>query len=500
MNDQPAIRVRFAPSPTGHLHVGGARTALFNWLYARKTGGAFVLRIEDTDRERSTEESYAAILRGLEWLELDWDEGPRVGGAFGPYLQSERLEIYREHLTRLREAGLVYPCYCTADEIAARNTARGEVATAGYDGHCRELTREQRAAFEAEGRRPSWRLRTPDEGATFWYDIVAGKREFRNADLTDRVMMKQDGFPTYNFAVVVDDHLMGITHVLRGDDHISNTPLQLLVYDAFGWPRPKLGHMPMILGPDRKRLSKRHGATSVEEFRKQGILPDAMVNYLALLGWSPGGSGDEVLSRSELIKKFSLKKVNSSPAAFDYDKLAHINAQHLKRLPLERKVALAEQVATERGWDVDPAWRTGAADRRAYLERLVKMMGGRFSSLTRLPEQLACFFGEDYPVDAAAVAEHLADPAARDLLRALADRLAAALPPEGAAPPELFETAVRETAAAAGVPAGAVIHPARVALTGQSASAGIFDVMAALGGPRVLARLRRAAESPPSGG
>ncbi len=493
MSDQQAIRVRFAPSPTGHLHVGGARTALFNWLYARKTGGAFVLRIEDTDQRRSTEESYAAILRGLEWLELDWDEGPRVGGDRGPYLQSQRLEIYREHVERLRGAGLLYPCYCTTEEIAARNEARGEVATAGYDGHCRELTRERIAAYEAEGRRPSWRLRTPDEGETFWYDIVVGKREFANASLTDRVVLKQDGFPTYNLAVVVDDHLMGISHVLRGDDHISNTPFQLLIYDAFGWPRPKFGHMPMILGPDRKRLSKRHGATSVEEFREQGILPDAMVNYLALLGWSPGGSGDEVLSRSELIRKFSLKKVNSSPAAFDYDKLAHINAQHLKRLPREKKVDLALATAAERGWAVESAWRVPAADLRGYLDRIVGAMGGRFSSLTRLPGQLACFFTEDYPVDAGAVAEHLGAPEARELLAALADRLEAALPPDAPAGADLFEQAVRETAAAADVPAGAVIHPTRVALTGQAASAGIFEVMELVGGPRVLARLRRAA-------
>jgi glutamyl-tRNA synthetase len=335
-----AIRVRFAPSPTGFLHVGGARTALFNWLYVRKVGGKFILRVEDTDQERSTEESYAAILRGMKWLGLDWDEGPDAGGDFGPYLQSERLDTYQEHIDTLKTAGAIYPCFCTSDEIRERNVAKGEDETAGYDGHCRELTVEQKAGFEAEGRVPSWRLRTPDEGSTIWGDIIYDKREFPNEVLVDRVIVKQDGFPTYNFAVVVDDHLMGITHCLRGDDHVSNTPFQIQVYNALGWKPPKFGHMPMILGPDKKRLSKRHGATSVEEFATEGILPDAMVNYLALLGWSPGASGDEVFTRDELIKKFSLKKVSSSPAAFDYDKLNHINAQHLKRLGPKERLAL----------------------------------------------------------------------------------------------------------------------------------------------------------------
>ncbi|MBU1071750.1 glutamate--tRNA ligase, partial [bacterium] len=218
MSEQKEIRVRFAPSPTGYLHVGGARTALFNWLYARKTGGKFVLRIEDTDRERSTEEAYAAILRGMEWLGLDWDEGPGVGGDHGPYLQSERLDLYRETAATLRDTGVVYPCYCTTEEIQARNVARGEETSAGYDGFCRELTGGQRSGFEAAGRAPSWRLRTPDDGVTFWYDIVYDRREFPNASLTDRVVVKQDGYPTYNFAVVADDHLMGISHCLRGDD------------------------------------------------------------------------------------------------------------------------------------------------------------------------------------------------------------------------------------------------------------------------------------------
>ena len=492
MSENNEIRVRFAPSPTGFLHVGGARTALFNWLYARKTGGAFILRVEDTDRERSTEASYEAILRGMEWLGLDWDEGPGAGGDRGPYLQSERLELYREQIAALREAGAIYPCYCTTAEIEARNTARGEETTAGYDGHCRDLAGAERRRLEDEGRPARWRLRTPDEGATFWYDIVYGKREFQNAVITDRVVLKPDGFPTYNFAVAVDDHLMGISHVLRGDDHVSNTPFQLLVYDALGWERPKFGHMPMILGPDRKRLSKRHGATSVEEFRDQGFLPDAMVNYLALLGWSPGASGDEVFTRSELIKKFSLKKVNSAPAAFDYDKLNHVNAQHLKRLGPDDRLALTEPMLAERGWALDPAWGAPADDTRAYLGLVLKTLGGRFSNLLRVPEQIGFFFAEDFAVDAETVAAHL-DAAARARLAGLADRIAAALAATPRPAREDFETAVREQAEAEGLAAGDLIHPCRVALTGQTRSAGIFEVMWLIGGPRVVDRLRRAA-------
>lgn len=486
------IRVRFAPSPTGHLHVGGARTALFNWLYARKTGGRFILRIEDTDQERSTEASYAAILRGMEWLGLDWDEGPGVGGGNGPYLQSERLEIYRGQLDRLRAEGRIYPCYCTTEETAARNVARGEEAIAGYDGHCRELSAERRAAFEAEGRRPSWRLRTPDEGTTVWFDIVYDKREFPNETLVDRVVQKVDGFPTYNFAVAVDDHLMGITHCLRGDDHVSNTPFQIAVYEALGWKPPKFGHMPMILGQDRKRLSKRHGATSVEEFAEQGYLPDAMVNYLALLGWSPGGSGDEVFARTELIKKFSLKKVNSSPAAFDYDKLNHINAQHLKRLGPAERLALTEPMLAARGWSLDPDWSVPAGDTRDYLGRVLQLLGGRFSDLRRVPEQIGFFFSEDFPRDEEAVAEHLAGADVRAGLAALADRLESSLASGAPLGQDVYEEAVRVQAEALGVKAGDLIHPCRVALTGQTRSAGMWEVMELIGGPRVVRRLRAA--------
>ncbi|MHB8080206.1 MAG: glutamate--tRNA ligase, partial [Candidatus Krumholzibacteriia bacterium] len=426
MTDQPAIRVRFAPSPTGFLHVGGARTALFNWLYARGRGGRFILRIEDTDRERNTGEAYDAILRGLEFLGLDWDEGPGVGGERGPYLQSERLDLYRGQLDRLRDGGHVYPCYCDPEELEReREAALAAGQVPGYDGRCRRLTVADRREREARGVRPVWRLRLPDEGTTVWTDLVQGRREFPNAGLTDRVLVRADGLPTYNFAVVVDDHLMGISHVLRGDDHVSNTPAQLLLYDACGWPRPKFGHLPMILGPDHKRLSKRHGATSVEEFAARDILPDALVNYLALLGWSPGPGVGEILARDQLVKQFSLKRVGSSPAAFDHDKLAHVNGEHIKRLAPERRLALVLPRLAARGWTVDPAWRTPAgADTARYLDAVLRALGNRFSDLARLPDQIACFFTEDYPVDAAIVAADLGPADARERLARLAAALA----------------------------------------------------------------------------
>ncbi len=490
-----AVRVRFAPSPTGYLHVGGARTALFNWLYARNQRGRFILRIEDTDQARSTEEACGAILRALEFLGLDWDEGPGAEGDHGPYLQSQRLPRYRQTLEALKASGRVYPCYCTPEELDARRelaVARGQMP--GYDGRCRELSVSQRARLEAEGRAASWRLRAPTEGVTAWTDLVCGRREFQNALLSDRVLSRADGFPTYNFAAVVDDHEMAISHVLRGDDHVSNTPVQLLIYDACGWLPPKFGHLPMILGPDGKRLSKRHGATSVEEFETMGILPDALLNYLALLGWSPGVEGEEIYAREQLVRKFSLKRVASSPASFDYRKLDFINGEHIKRLPPQRRAALVRPRLQERGWQVDVAWRTPAgADAELYLDLVLRALGNRFNDLRRVLDQVAYFFTEDYPVDAAAVATDLGADEARARLARLADNLTAADDGVSVMPAAGFEKVARDTVAQLDVEASLLIHPCRVAVTGQLASARIFPVLELLGAPRVIARLRRAA-------
>ncbi len=489
-------RVRFAPSPTGFLHVGGARTALFNWLYARSQGGTFVLRIEDTDQERSTEESYTAILRGMEWLGLDWDEGPGVGGDYGPYLQSERLDIYWKCLDELTAGGHVYKCYCSGDDLEAREKAVRDAGGnwEGYDGHCRDLDPTAAAELEAAGKPFAWRLKTPTEGATFWYDVIVDKREFQNEVLVDRVVFKADGFPTYQFAVVVDDHTMEISHVLRGDDHVSNTPFQILIYEALGWKPPKFGHMPMILGQDKKRLSKRHGATSVEEFQNLGILPAAMLNYLALLGWSPGGNADEVMTAKAIIKKFSLKKVNSSPAAFDYDKLNHINSEHIKRLSADERLELAKPIIATRGWALDPAWKIFGADTTdAYLARVLGTLGNRFSSLITLPEQIGFFFTDDHFVDQEAWNEHVATDEARPLMTALADAFEQSLDMDTPQAAGAFEETIRSTAEKLGVKAGQLIHPSRVALSGQARSAGIFEVMELMGAPRTVGRLRSAA-------
>ncbi|MGB9613702.1 MAG: glutamate--tRNA ligase, partial [Candidatus Margulisiibacteriota bacterium] len=307
------VRVRFAPSPTGALHIGGARTALFNWLFARNQKGKFILRIEDTDRSRSTLEAEQAIFDGLEWLGIDWDEGPRVGGSFGPYFQTERKEIYQKYAQQLLAEGKAYFCFCTPEELEQkRKEAEARKEAPRYDGHCRKLSEAEIKKKLESGIPKVIRFLLPPIGETKVEDLIRGKVVFKNELLDDFVLLKSDGYPTYNFACVIDDHLMEITHVIRGDDHLSNTPRQILLYQAFGWELPKFAHIPMILGKDRTRLSKRHGATSVIAYRDQGYLPEAVINYIAKLGW--GYKDQEIFSREELIEKFSLEGVNKNPA------------------------------------------------------------------------------------------------------------------------------------------------------------------------------------------
>src|SRR5262245_51321660 len=369
-----SVRVRFAPSPTGHLHVGGARTALYNYLHARRTGGVFVLRIEDTDAERSTPESLAAIYESMRWLGLAWDEGPDAGGDHGPYIQSQRRDRYRHHAEALRAAGRAYPCWCTPAELEARREqqlARGEPPR--YDGRCRSLDAAARAAFEAEGRTAALRFALGDAGEVAWDDIVREQVAFRSDVLDDFVILRSDGLPTYNFACVVDDHEMEISDVIRGDDHISNTPRQILLYRAFGWTPPRFAHVPMILGSDGTRLSKRHGATSVSAYADLGILPEALVNFLALLGWSYDGQR-ELFTLAELEQVFSLERVGSNPAIFNLEKLEWMNGQHMKRLAEEDRVARVEAFLASRGRDLTahpPEWRAA----------LVRAIGDRLKTL-----------------------------------------------------------------------------------------------------------------------
>ena len=324
-------RTRFAPSPSGHLHIGNARTAIINWIFARHSGGTFILRIEDTDVDRSTPESEASILEDMRWLGLDWDEGPLAGGACGPYRQSERLDLYRSHLEMLAAKGLAYPCYCLPEELEARRQAMlGKGDTTQYDKRCRDLTPDQVRAFEAEGRKPAYRFRADADEAVF-EDRVRGRIVFPGDQIGDFVIVKSDGTPMYNFACVVDDHLMNISHVIRGDDHISNTPRQILLYQALGWKPPVLAHIPMILGPDREKLSKRHGVTSVDQYRTLGYLPEALVNFLSLLSWS-SESGEDILSRDRLISEFDFSRISKSASIFNVEKLDWMNGMYIRQM------------------------------------------------------------------------------------------------------------------------------------------------------------------------
>ena len=474
-----SIRCRFAPSPTGTLHVGGARTALFNWLYARAQKGTFVLRIEDTDQERSTRESHQQILRAMQWLGLDWDEGPGKGGEYGPYVQSERMDLYREQIDRLLAEGVLYRDYSTAEEDEAR---RKKLETEGVLGPAdwpyRDLSDDERAKLEAQGRTSTIRVRMPDEGSIKWTDLVKGDMEFDCAVLDDWIAVKSDGFPTYNFACVIDDALMEISHVLRGDDHVSNTPRQIHVYRAMGRRVPKFGHMPMILGPDKKRLSKRHGAASVEEFRDQHWLPEAVVNYLALLGWSPGND-QEFFTVDQIIKKFSLKRLNHTAAVFDYEKARHLNGEHMKAMDPGRKADQAWAILAEAGV-VDADDRGG----RETIGRLLGLLGNRFRHFDRTVPHLSSYFGDDYPVDPEGAAQ--IDDAARDRLRRLADAYEAVETFDAAS----AEASLRALAEETGEKPGAFIHPARFAISGSTSGPSLFDAMELLGRERVVQRLR----------
>lgn len=502
-----AIRVRFAPSPTGHLHVGGARTALFNWLYARKTGGTFVLRIEDTDAERSTSESYEAILDGMRWLGLDWDEGPGVEGEHGPYLQSARTVIYRNAAEKLMAAGGAYRCFCTPEELdELREEARREGKSPNYDGRCQRLPEDEVARRVGDGVPHTIRYRM-EPGTSKFHDVVRGEFSFDNGELGDFVILKSDGHATYNFAAVVDDAAMKISHVIRGDDHLSNTPRQVCLYRALGYRLPKFVHLPMILGDDKSRLSKRHGATSVQEYRKLGFSPDGLVNYLALLGWSLDGSS-EFFPREVLIDKFSLKRISKNPAAFDLEKLRHINGEHFKQLdPLKKATLVYHKLVDEEilpadfdppeftqndgggainlNGEIDPAHKS-AIPRIGFI---VNVMGNRLSGVGDVPMMMRYFFKDDYPVDADAVAKHLSPSEVPQRLERLAEVIAQTEP----FCHDDIERAVRALAEELAVSAGALIHPCRVALTGNAVSPDIFTVIQLLGRERTVSRLRAAA-------
>jgi glutamyl-tRNA synthetase/nondiscriminating glutamyl-tRNA synthetase len=453
------MRLRFAPSPTGHLHVGNARTALFNWLLARGSGGTLILRIEDTDTERSSSDSEAAIIQDLRWLGLDWDEGPDVGGSAGPYRQSERRHLYESHAGTLVAAGHAYYCFCSREQLESeRQAAVAAGRPAVYSGRCRALTREQADARRASGESAVVRFRVPAGRDVVFRDIVRGEVRFHADVIGDPILTRADGSPAYNFAVVVDDALMAITHVVRGEDHLSNTPRQVLFYEALGFPAPLFAHLALVLGPDHSPLSKRHGATSVAEFRARGYLPEAIANYLALIGWSPGG-GDELLPLDELARRFALDQVGSSAGVFDEEKLAWVNRHYLRIAAPGRLAELSVPHLRRAGLLVAPD-----AAGLAFLASTMTMVSASVDRLDQAPARLSFLFTYS-------AAEALSDPGVgaemrssgpAAVVRTLADELSGA--------PRLDRERFREVAGVVRQKTGqkgrALFHPIRVALTG----------------------------------
>jgi glutamyl-tRNA synthetase len=462
------IVTRFAPSPTGYLHIGGARTALFSWLMAKNQGGTFLLRVEDTDRERSTKEATDAIIEAMAWLDLA-AEGTAV-------FQSQRFDLYNSHIDRLLAAGHAYWCSCTPEEVEAmREKARAEGRKPKYDGRCREL-----GLGPGPGR--VVRFKTPLDGVTAFDDMVKGPTAVQNAEMDDMILRRSDGAPTYNLAVVVDDHDMGVTHVLRGDDHVANTPRQILLYQAFGWDVPRFGHVPMILGPDKAKLSKRHGALSVMEYKKLGYLPEALVNYLARLGWACGDQ--EIFSREELVKLFPAGNLGNSPSVFDIKKLEWLNAHYIKEAAPERLAALLPEYLAEAG-DTD-----GLNLDPAYLASIVPLLQPRAKTLVEMADMARFFLlpTDRLVYDEKAVADQL-KPEARALLAELLPIYEAA---SDYTDHKALEAATQAFLDARELKFKAVAQPLRVALTGKTASPGLFETMCVLGKAESLARIKRA--------
>jgi glutamyl-tRNA synthetase len=463
------VRVRFAPSPTGFLHIGGVRTALFNWLFARQQHGRFILRIEDTDQSRSTDESIQAIIEGMQWVGLDWDEGP--------FRQTERMDLYRSHAMTLLERGKAYWCVCKAEELEARRKeAEAKGLSPRYDGRCRKL------GITNPTEEAALRFKAPQEGQTVIDDLIKGSVVFDNAVLDDLIILRSNGYPTYNFSVVVDDALMHITHVVRGDDHLTNTPRQVPIFEALGFAVPRFGHLPMILGADKTRLSKRHGATSIMAYKDMGYLPEAMVNYLVRLGWSHGDQ--ELFTREELVEKFSWKNVQTSPAVFNPDKLLWMNAEYIKTSPPERVVEALEPLLEGGGLKEEVR-----AVSKEWLARLVVLVRERTKTLVEMVEWVKPYFGQAVAFDEEAAKKFLT-PSIAPVLAKLLDRFEVF--PEFAK--QEWEESFKKLVEEEGMKMGQLAQPVRVALTGRTASPGLFDVMEVLGRERTLARLRRAVE------
>ncbi len=467
------VRVRFAPSPTGYLHIGGARTALFNWLWARQHGGKFILRIEDTDRERSTQASVQAIFDSMKWLGLDWDEGPHVGGPNGPYFQTERLDIYREHSERLIRTGHAYRCYCTKEVLAkARedHAATGSRQAFRYPGTCRNRTDQPDMPYVV-------RFRSPTTGSTGWVDLVKERIDVPNDAQLDFVLMRTDGVPLYNFGAVVDDITMGINLVARGDDHIVNTPPQILIYNALGAPIPKFAHLTMILAPNGEKLSKRHAAVSVLDYRDQGYVPDGVLNYLARLGWSHGDQ--EIFTRQELVEKFNWEHCGTTAGKYDAKKFMHVEASHLRMLDDATIAANTAPYLAKRGITVDPKDPMVAA--------AVQTAKSRAQTYVDMAEMIDFYFVDEVVLDPKAAEKFLTSEHAAKLEQFLA-QISTVAPFDRSA----LEARITAWLTEASLQMKDVAQPARVALTGRTQSPGLFEVLEVLGKDRSVARLKRA--------
>src|SRR5215212_8008710 len=481
------IRVRYAPSPTGMLHVGGVRTALFNWLFARKNGGVFALRIEDTDLERSTEESVEQLKRSLRWIGLEWDEGPEVGGPHSPYRQTERMELYREAAKKLLESGAAYYDFATPEEVNAfREKARSEGRQPIYrGGEYRDMDPEEAWRKIEAGEPYTVRFKTPREGQTVVEEMIRGPVTFDNTNLEDFVLMKSTNTPTYNFAAAVDDAEMEISHVIRGDDHLSNTPRQILLYKALGRELPAFAHVPQVLGPDKKKLSKRHGAASVEDFAAQGYLPEALFNYLALLG-AGYAADEEIFTPDELAERFRIDRVSGNPAVFDEKKLTAINAVYLRRQTPEELAMVAAPMLAESG-------TATPEELERDMPRLTKIMAllrDRLNRTTEIPETAGYFYGAELRYDPEQFEKQLDKEFVRETFPELFERLEAL--PEWTQ--EAIEEAIRGLAAEKEKGARHLIHPLRFTTTGRTVSAGLFETLALLGRERTLLRMERAME------
>ncbi|MDD2212061.1 MAG: glutamate--tRNA ligase [Clostridia bacterium] len=480
------FRVRFAPSPTGPLHIGGARSALFNFLLAQKLGGKFVLRIEDTDRERSSRESELNIFASLKWLGMNWDEGSDIGGPYGPYRQMERLDIYREYTQKLLDRGEAYYCYCSEEELEKeRQEALAQGGNPKYSGKCRLLSAEDRQKYEAEGRKPVVRFRVPEEQEIVINDLVRGQVVFQSEEVGDFVIVKSDGIPTYNYAVVIDDALMKISHVIRAEEHLSNTPRQILLYEALGFEKPQFAHISLILGKDRSKMSKRHGATSVVQYKEEGYLPEAVVNFLALLGWAPEGE-EEIFSLEELIKEFSLERVAKNPAVFDIEKLRWINGMYLRESSVEK---LTEQALP---YLIKAGYISGKPSQKEkeWAELVMTALQERLSTIKEVTEQAKIFVGEEVTIENEEAAVVLQQETFPLVLRTFRDKLVAL----EEVTPETIKALLKSIMKELKLKGQFVYMPIRVALTGQQHGPDLFLIIEILGKDLALRRIGKRLE------